>query len=197
MYSFLRTWAQGGVYFFRLESFFILFANCILLQICIPAVIYKVVNTNLYKKRIQICIAYELVRTNLYRSRINITGFCMQICLFVLICMYKFIHYDACIQVCINVWLADKQKNFVWKKGTPLEPRHTGMCTFGTKRYETWNRMISFLYQKLQDSHSENETYTNSVPCHIQTLCFVKKLGTGFAGEEVSVSLHTTALLLY
>jgi hypothetical protein len=38
---------------------------------------------------------------------------------------------------------------------------------FTTKRFETQNHTILFLYQKPQDNHPEKDTYMNSVPCHI------------------------------
>jgi hypothetical protein len=76
--------------------------------------------------------------------------------LYVWIRKYEFLHIDLyvkyvflwfhmygliikiCIQICTNLWLADKKKSYEFqKKGFPVEPRYAGICTFSTKIIET------------------------------------------------------------
>ena len=79
-----------------------------------------------------------------------------------------------------------QNKTLSEKKGLPLEPRYVGMCTFSTKRFETQIHLNSFLYQKPQDNQPENETYMNSVSCHIVKPFLLR----GYADMHIKFKVH-------
>jgi hypothetical protein len=66
------------------------------------------------------------------------------------------------------------------KKGFPLEPRYTEMCTFSTKtfetqaiQFETWARTIFAFVPEPSGHHPRFETYTNTCPCHVDNPKFL------------------------